>query len=144
MGIVEEVGSGAKGLKKGDYVVASRSGVGTWATHAIAPEDSWTRLDGDAPGGASFPIEHAAVSVAAPLAAQGLLAAAGPLAPGSVVLQNDASSLVGQAVVQYAAAAGLKTVNIMPARPDWDNFVYHLQASGGRGRRAGLPPAFVW
>ena len=127
MGIVEEVGSNAKGLKKGDYVVASRSGVGTWATHAIASEDSWTRLEGDAPGNASFPIEHAAVAVAAPLTAQGLLAAAGPLPAGSVVLQNNASSLTGQAVVQYAAAAGLKTINIAPAHSDWDNFVYHLQ-----------------
>lgn len=139
VGVVEEVAAGATGLKKGDFVVASRAGVGTWATHAVAPEDAWTKLEGDAPGGAAFPIEHAAVAVAAPLTAQGLLASAGPLAAGSVVVQNDASTLVGQSVVQYAAAAGLKTVNIAPAATaDWDNFVYHLQAREGAAGAAGV------
>lgn len=130
VGIVEEVGSGASTLRKGDFVVASVSGVGTWATHAVAPESSWTKLEGAAaPGSADFPVEHASVCVTAPLTAQALLASA-PLSKGSVVVQNGADSLVGQAVIQYAKAAGAKTVNIMAPRSDWDNIVYHMQGLG--------------
>ena len=46
-------------------------------------------------------------------------------------LGGGADGLVGQAVIQYAAMAGFKTVNILAHRPDWDNFVYHLHGIGG-------------
>lgn len=132
VGIVEEVGSGVKGVKKGDHVVASRSGAGTWATHTISDADAWTVVPPSATaavGSEAFPVEHAAVSVVAPLTGK-LLVESAALAKGDVIVQNNAFSTVGQAVVQYAAAAGIHTVNIARKRDDWANHVYHLQGLG--------------
>ena len=105
---------------------------GTWSTHVVAPADALTKLAAGAapPGSASLPVESAAVAVAAPLTATALLSTV-PLAEGDVVVQNDGGSIVGQAVVQAAAARGLRTVNILPGRPgDWAEVVYHLQGLG--------------
>lgn len=74
-------------------------------------------------------MEHAAVSVVAPLTGK-LLVESAALAKGDVIVQNNAFSTVGQAVVQYAAAAGIHTVNIARKRDDWANHVYHLQGLG--------------
>ena len=72
---------------------------------------------------------HPQTSVAAPLLAKHLLATR-PLARGAVLVQNCAGSTVGQAVIQYAAAAGVKTVNIMRKTSDWENKVTYLQGLG--------------
>jgi NADPH:quinone reductase-like Zn-dependent oxidoreductase len=132
VGVVLEAGAGSK-LAKGDFVVASAPGVGTWASHVIADGGAWTKVAGGAPGASpAFPPEAAAVAVAAPLSAKALLASV-PLAAGDVVVQNNAASAVGQAVIQYAAAAGLRTVNIVPkgSVADWGTAVAHLQGLGG-------------
>ena len=97
----------------------------------MAPGDSFTKVPagGPQPGDANFPVEVAAVSVAAPLLAKALLQSV-PLADGDVVIQNNAGSTVGQAVIQYAAAKGLRTVNIMRPRSDWGDISNHLQGRG--------------
>ena len=41
-----------------------------------------------------------------------------------------AGSTVGQAVVIYAASKGIKTINILRKRNDWDDYVNHLQGLG--------------
>lgn len=130
VGRVVEAGP-ASTLRKGDVVVASAPGVGTWATHVVAEGASFTKVEGAAPGSAGFPVETAAVAVGAPLTAKHLLASVA-LSAGDVLVQNNAASLVGQAVIQYAAAAGVQTVNIVSkaAVADWANAVYHLQVSG--------------
>lgn len=69
VGVVEEAGSGS-GLKEGDIVVPNTGGLGTWATHVIAPGSSWTAVPGDVVKGA---IEPVAAGVAPVLAAQHLL-----------------------------------------------------------------------
>jgi len=128
VGVVEAVGGSVAGLKAGDFVVASRPGLGTWATHVVSDADAWTSLTGaDAPGSAGLPVEVAATAVASPLLAKHLLAGA---AKGSVLVQNCALSTVGQCVIQYAAAKGVKTVNIARRHNDWDNRVHHLQGLG--------------
>jgi trans-2-enoyl-CoA reductase len=133
VGVVEHVGSGVSGIAVGDVVVASRAGAGTWATHSVSDASLWTSVSG---GGvisstsiSSFPVEVAAVAVGAPLTARHILKAGG-VAAGDVVIQNAASSLVGQAIVQYAASAGAKTVNIMPQVDNFDNLSHHLQGLG--------------
>lgn len=130
VGRVVEAGP-ASTLRKGDVVVASAPGAGTWATHVVAEGASFTKVEGAAPGSAGFPVETAAVAVGAPLTAKHLLASVA-LSAGDVLVQNNAASLVGQAVIQYAAAAGVQTVNIVSkaAVADWANAVYHLQVSG--------------
>ena len=69
LGVVEEAGSGS-GLKKGDVVVPNTGGLGTWATHVIAPGSSWTAVSPEVAKGA---IEPVAAGVAPVLAAQQLL-----------------------------------------------------------------------
>lgn len=49
---------------------------------------------------------------------------------GDLVVQNNASSTVGQAVIQLASKQGLKTLNIMPAHSKWAELVGHMQALG--------------
>ena len=99
----------------------------------MAPGDSFTKVPagGPQPGDAGFPVEAAATGVAAPLLAKALLESSPtPLVSGDVVVQNNAGSTVGQAVVQYAAAKGLLTVNIMRPRGDWGAIVNHMQGQG--------------
>lgn len=149
LGIVEEVGSGVKGLAKGQYVVANTSGQGTWATHVIGDADAWTAVPSNLAsqvGTPSFPKEIAAVSVAAPILAKSLVKDFVKLNKGDVIVQNNAYSSVGQAVVQYAAKHGLKTINIVNFTPDWDKTVPHLQGLGATivvNEKYATTPAFA-
>lgn len=133
VGVVEAVGSGVKGLAKGDTVVASLGGQGTWSTHVVGDADAWTKVEGSV-GDAALPVEIAAVSVAAPvlgkLLVSGAFTGGAGVGQGDVLVQNGAMSTVGQAVVQYAAARGAKSINIMRQNNDWANSVYHLQGLG--------------
>ena len=129
--MVLEAGPSSK-LAKGDVVVASSAGVGTWSSHVIAEGGAFTKVSGAAPGSSeAFSVEAAATAVAAPLTAKAILASV-PLAAGDTVLLNNGASAVGQALIQYAAAAGLRTVAIVPKASvsDWANAVYHLQGLG--------------
>lgn len=99
----------------------------------VAEGDALTKVPGAAaaPGGASLPAEVAAVSVGAPLTAKALVESFSALSGGDVIVQNGAGGIVGQAVIQAAAARGVRTVNILPGRPgDWAEVVYHLQGLG--------------
>ncbi len=49
---------------------------------------------------------------------------------GDCVLQNAANSGAGQAVIQIAAARGLKTFNIVRDRPDFDKLKSYLESLG--------------
>lgn len=96
----------------------------------VSDADGWTALSADsasALGSEALPVEVAATAVVSPLLAKHLIAG---VPSGSVILQNLAMSTVGQAVIQYAAAAGIKTVNIMRRHDDWENRMYHLQGRG--------------
>jgi NADPH:quinone reductase-like Zn-dependent oxidoreductase len=50
-----------------------------------------------------------------------------------VVVQNNGASIVGQAVVQIAAAMGVKTLSLIrpDSGPEWGKLVPHLTALGG-------------
>ena len=52
------------------------------------------------------------------------------LTSGATLIQTNAGSTVGQAVIQYAAARGVKTVNILRKNNDWADIVNHLQGLG--------------
>lgn len=124
VGEVLQAGSKVSGLKKGDWVVPARPGVGTWRTHAVVNGDDLAAVSGD------MPVEHAATSVVAPAVALRLLSDFADLKKGDVIVQNNAASTVGQAVIQIAAARGLSTVNILRQRDDHDDIVNHLQGLG--------------
>jgi len=67
--------------------------------------------------------------VVSPAVARELLEAAA-LKSGDVLVQNNAGSTVGQAVIQYAAARGVRTVNILRKANEWAAISNHLQGLG--------------
>jgi trans-2-enoyl-CoA reductase len=94
----------------------------------------FTKVDGvDAKAGGDAAL-LAAASVAPLVTAKHLLGdfAAGGLKAGDALVQSGADGLVGQAVVQLAAAKGVKTVNIARGSPagGWAKLSEHLQGLG--------------
>lgn len=122
---VLQAGSGVSGLKKGDWVVPARSGLGTWRTHAVFAADDLAAL----PAG-KLPVEAAATASVSPSVAIRLLSDFAALKEGDVIVQNNAASTVGQAVIQLAAARGIKTVNILRQRDDYEDVVNHFHGLG--------------
>lgn len=52
------------------------------------------------------------------------------LTPGCTVIQNASNSAMGQAVIQIAAALGLKTINVIRDRPNCTELIDELQSLG--------------
>jgi trans-2-enoyl-CoA reductase len=92
----------------------------------IAPADSFTKV---ALNLSNTQVEPIAACVAPVLVATQLLNSV-PTKQGDVIVQNGAGSTVGQAVIQLAAAKGLRSVNIMRLATDWAGVVKHLQGIG--------------
>ena len=63
---------------------------------------------------ADIPVEQAATIAGAPCLAYRLLKDFASLSPGDVIIQNDAKSAVGKAVIQLAASRGIETINVIP------------------------------
>ncbi|EFJ29553.1 hypothetical protein SELMODRAFT_92070 [Selaginella moellendorffii] len=111
VGQVELVGSDVENLRVGDWVIPTYSGVGTWSTHVLKEETSWCKVPDD------VPIEYLATISVNPCTAFRMLEDFSALEPGDVVVQNGATSMVGQCVIQIAHAKGLQTINIVRDRP---------------------------
>lgn len=73
------------------------------------------------------------------------------LKPGDVVIQNGGNSEVGKYVISIAKKMGVKTINIVRDRPNWDETVQALQQLGAdlvvtpetvqeKAKEAGLEP----
>lgn len=107
VGEVESVGSGVKGLKKGDRVVPVVSGTGTWSQYAVAEETSLFSIP------SSVDVEQAALLGSSPATAIRVLSDVVALKAGDAVVVNGANSGVGMALVQVAKAKGLKVVSVV-------------------------------
>lgn len=124
--VVQEVGSGVRGLSVGDRVIPVKAGVGTWCEASVVPAASV------APVPSATRLEIAATLSASPVTAVCLLRSFGGLSAGDVVVQNCGSSAVGTAVVQIAAAMGLRTVSLVRERAtDYAPTVERLKLMGG-------------
>ncbi|KAF0853019.1 mitochondrial trans-2-enoyl-CoA reductase (NADPH) [Andalucia godoyi] len=126
VGIVEKVGSLVKTLKAGDVVIPTKPGLGTWAQHLVASADSLDAL----PFGKDFPVEYAATLSVNPCTAYRLLSDFASLSKGDVVIQNAANSTVGLSVIQIAKARGIRTINVVRNRPNYEQTVDALKALG--------------
>lgn len=104
-------GSDVSGLSVGDRVVPS-SDFGTWRTHAVCDAAAVTKVS------ASLPVQFAASVSINPCTALALLDDFVSLQKGDTIIQNGANSMVGQAVIQLAAARGINTINVLRARPE--------------------------
>ncbi|KAJ3148988.1 hypothetical protein HDU89_003989 [Geranomyces variabilis] len=122
---VVAVGCGVHDLSVGDWVLPLASGSGTWRTHAQYSRDDLLQIDHE---GVS-PIIAATITVN-PSTAYRMIRDFASLKSGDVLLQNGANSGVGQAVIQLANAWGIRTVNIVRPRPNFDELKSELQALG--------------
>ncbi|KAL9655172.1 hypothetical protein ABK040_008947 [Willaertia magna] len=124
VGIVEEVGSKVSGVKKGDHVIPSQGGLGTWRTHLVCKGDAVTTVSKD------LPIEYASILSVNPCTAYRLLSDFAELKPGDVIIQNGANSMVGLLVIQLAKLKGVQTINLIRSRPNYELAVQKLKDFG--------------
>ncbi|XP_073702741.1 enoyl-[acyl-carrier-protein] reductase, mitochondrial isoform X1 [Garra rufa] len=124
VGQVMEVGDKVKTLKVGDWVIPRDAGIGTWRTAAVIKADDLVTLPKD------IPVLSAATLGVNPCTAFRMLTDFEELKPGDTVIQNSANSGVGQAVIQIAAAKGIRTINVVRDRPDLQQLSDRLTALG--------------
>ncbi|XP_032245512.1 enoyl-[acyl-carrier-protein] reductase, mitochondrial isoform X4 [Halichoerus grypus] len=111
VGQVVAVGGSVTGVKPGDWVIPASAGLGTWQTEAVFSEEALISIPSD------LPLQSAATLSVNPCTAYRMLMDFEQLQPGDCVIQNASNSGVGQAVIQIAAALGLRTVNVVRDRP---------------------------
>ncbi|KAG6837167.1 hypothetical protein H0H93_013757 [Arthromyces matolae] len=126
LALVEEVGVGVPGLKPGDWVVMTKPQAGTWCTTANLGMDDVEKVP-RVPGLSEV---HAATMTVNPPTAYNMLNEYLRLDEGDWVVQNGANSAVGQAVIQIAAARGLKTLNFVRSRDNLTQLVKELEDLG--------------
>lgn len=79
----------------------------------------------------TIPMEYAATIAVNPSTAYRLLNDFVDLKEGDVIVQNGASSMVGQSVIQLARQRGIKTINIIRERSDFEVTIDVLKKLGG-------------
>ena len=109
--VVEAVGEGVVGWSVGQWVTPVRPTLGTWRQWAVVEAHDVEAV----PEGLTS--QQAAVLSVNPCTAYRLLKDIVPLQPGAVVVQNAATSAVGQSVIQIARQLGLTTINLIRPRP---------------------------
>ncbi|XP_008566885.1 PREDICTED: trans-2-enoyl-CoA reductase, mitochondrial isoform X3 [Galeopterus variegatus] len=97
---------------------------GTWQTEAVFSEEALIGIPSD------IPLQSAATLGVNPCTAYRMLVDFEQLQPGDSVIQNASNSGVGQAVIQIAAALGLRTINVVRDRPDIQNLTDRLKNLG--------------
>ncbi|CAI5441576.1 unnamed protein product [Caenorhabditis angaria] len=123
-GRVEQIGSGVKGLKVGDFVIPNKSGLGTWRELGVHGENDVFPIDNE------LPLEYAAVFQVNPPTAYRMLKDFIDLKPGDTVIQNGANSAVGKQVIQICRILGVKTVNVVRNRENLSDLVAELTKLG--------------
>ncbi|KAF9447718.1 trans-2-enoyl-CoA reductase [Macrolepiota fuliginosa MF-IS2] len=123
---VTSVGEHVEGLKVGDWVVMVKQQVGTWLTNKNVTVCDVVKI----PDREGLTEVHAATITVNPPTAYNMLTDYVELKEGDWVMQNGANSAVGQAVIQIAAARGLKTLNFVRNRDDISRLKEQLQKLG--------------
>ncbi|KAL4297604.1 hypothetical protein GQ457_12G029440 [Hibiscus cannabinus] len=124
VGEVYSVGSAVKGLSPGDLVIPSPLSSGTWQTYVVKDHDTWHKISKDSP------IEYAATITVNPLTALRMLEDFTTLTAGESIVQNGATSIVGQCVIQLARYRGIHSINIIRDRAGSDTVKEKLKALG--------------
>ncbi|KAH0631263.1 hypothetical protein JD844_005525 [Phrynosoma platyrhinos] len=124
VGQVVKTGRSVTSLKTGDLVIPADAGLGTWRTEAVFAEETLLKMPPD------IPLVCAATLSVNPCTAYRMLSDFEILKPGDSVIQNAANSGVGQAVIQIAAAKGIKTINVVRDRPNVLELMHRLKSLG--------------
>eukprot|EP00299_Pterocystis_sp_00344_P002717 c13062_g1_i1.p1 GENE.c13062_g1_i1~~c13062_g1_i1.p1 ORF type:complete len:350 (-),score=76.54 c13062_g1_i1:32-1081(-) len=125
VGEITQVGPGVSNLAVGDRVVPRVAGLGTWRTHLTCSSNSLLKVSRE------ISPESAIMMPGAVHTAFGLLSTVAKLQEGDLIVQNAATSAVGQLVIQIAASRGIQTVNIISPRPDSGEIRERLKRLGG-------------
>ncbi|KAK9055412.1 hypothetical protein SSX86_026495 [Deinandra increscens subsp. villosa] len=123
-GVVHSVGSAVQALSPGDLVMVSPPSPGTWQTHVVKDKSLWHKLHKDTP------VEYAATVTINPLTALRMLEDFVDLKTGDAIVQNGATSMVGQCVIQLAKLRGIHTINIIRDRSGSDEATEKLKKLG--------------
>lgn len=121
---VVETGPQAGRLRVGDRVVPVLPALGTWRSGGVFKEEGWHRVP------PRLSDEAAATLCINPLTALCMVEDFVGLKAGDVVVQNGATSAVGQHVIQLCKSRGIHTINIIRDRPDWEATVDWLKEMG--------------
>ncbi|XP_020224408.1 enoyl-[acyl-carrier-protein] reductase, mitochondrial isoform X3 [Cajanus cajan] len=124
VGEVHSVGSSVSSLSPGDWVIPSPPSFGTWQTYIVKDENVWHKID------KGVPMEYAATITVNPLTALLMLEHCITLNSGDAIVQNGATSMVGQCVIQLAKSRGIHSVNIIRDRPGVDEVKERLKDMG--------------
>ncbi|XP_055833142.1 enoyl-[acyl-carrier-protein] reductase, mitochondrial-like [Solanum dulcamara] len=124
VGEVHAIGSAVKGLSPGDWVIPSPPSSGTWQTYVVKEQTVWQKID------KSTPMEYAATVTVNPLTALRMLEDFVALKSGDTIVQNGATSIVGQCVVQLARLRGIHSINIIRDRAGSDEAKANLKQLG--------------
>lgn len=127
VGQVLAVGDQSK-LKIGDFVIPSKPGFGTWRTAAVCNDNDVIALSPASVAGVKP--EYLATLSVNPATAFRLLNDFVSLKKDDVIIQNGANSMVGVSVIQLANNLGVKSINIIRRRTDYDNLVERLKSYG--------------
>ena len=122
---VEAVGQNVSMLQEGDLVIpGGKSVLGCWRDFAclraedlIKIPEKWSKL----------PLEVLATINVNPPTAFRLLRDFVSLHQGDLVVQNGANSAVGRLIIQMASFMGVRTLNIIRDRPDFDALAGELR-----------------
>ncbi|KHN33435.1 Putative trans-2-enoyl-CoA reductase, mitochondrial [Glycine soja] len=110
VGEVQSVGSSVTSLSPGDWVIPSPPSFGTWLTYIVKDEKVWHKIE------KGVPMEYAATITVNPLTALLMLEHCVALNSGDAIVQNGATSMVGQCVIQIAKSRGIPNINIIRDR----------------------------
>ncbi|MBN3290832.1 MECR protein, partial [Polypterus senegalus] len=124
VGQVLEVGGHVTSLRPGDWVIPRDAELGTWRKELVLKEHALLQVPSD------IPLACAATLSVNPCTAIRMLSDFENLQPGNSMIQNAANSGVGQAVIQIAAARGIKTINVVRNRPNFQTLTEYLQSLG--------------
>ncbi|KAL6203134.1 hypothetical protein ACLB2K_026837 [Fragaria x ananassa] len=124
VGEVHSVGSAVKGLLPGDLVIPSPPSSGMWQTYVVKDQCAWYKINKDSP------VEYAATVTVNPLTALRMLEDFTTLKSGDTVVQNGATSIVGQCIIQLAKTRGIHSVNIIRDRAGSDEVKEKLNKLG--------------
>ncbi|KAG5566842.1 hypothetical protein RHGRI_002399 [Rhododendron griersonianum] len=124
VGEVHSLGSSVKDLSPGDWVIPSPPSSGTWQTYIVKDQSIWHKID------KGTPIEYAATITVNPLTALRMLEDFTSLKSGDCIVQNGATSIVGQCIIQLARYQGIHSINITRDRPGSDEVKDKLKKLG--------------
>ncbi|EPS69791.1 hypothetical protein M569_04973, partial [Genlisea aurea] len=125
VGEVHSVGSAVQGLLPGDLVIPSPlSAGGTWQTYLVKEQSHWHKVDKNTPP------EYAATVSVNPSTAFRLLEDFTRLKSGDAIVQNGATSIVGQCIIQLAKIRGIRSISIIRDRAGSDEAKEKLRQLG--------------